>query len=110
MVSVQVVEEQVGRRGEAVHPLTPVLHRTLADVQERLTFRAQAFIKVGVFPFLVLSASWNMHDCIPEKKRNGSQCWAGSCGPRSTLRGSSLAVSLIETYSGTWSLLLKHCV
>ena len=43
---VQVVEEQMGRRGEAVHPLRPVLHRTLADVQERLTFRAQAFIKV----------------------------------------------------------------
>lgn len=47
---VQVVEEQVGRRGEAVHPLRPVLHRTLADVQERLTFRAQAFIKVTLKP------------------------------------------------------------
>lgn len=45
---VQVAEEQVGRRGVAVHPLRPVLHRTLADVQERLTFRAQAFIKVIV--------------------------------------------------------------
>lgn len=45
---VQVAEEQVGRRGVAVHPLRPVLHRTLADVQERLTFRAQAFIKVTV--------------------------------------------------------------
>ena len=43
---VQVLEEGMGRRGEAVQPLTPVLHRTLADVQERLTFRAQAFIKV----------------------------------------------------------------
>ena len=27
-------------------PLRPVLRRILADVQERLTFRAQAFIKV----------------------------------------------------------------
>lgn len=43
---VQVLEEGMGRRGEAVQPLVPVLHRTLADVQERLTFRAQAFIKV----------------------------------------------------------------
>lgn len=43
---VQVLEEGMGRRGEAVQPLMPVLHRTLADVQERLTFRAQAFIKV----------------------------------------------------------------
>ncbi|KAL0022928.1 hypothetical protein WJX77_008565 [Trebouxia sp. C0004] len=47
----EVVEEQMGRRGEAVHPLRPVLHRTLADVQERLTFRAQAFIKDEVTNF-----------------------------------------------------------
>ena len=45
-VAMQVVEEGMGRRGEAMQPLRPVLHRTLADVQERLTFRAQAFIKV----------------------------------------------------------------
>ena len=44
-VRVQVLEEQLGRRGDAVAPLRPVLLRTLADVQERLTFRAQAFIK-----------------------------------------------------------------
>ena len=44
--ALQVVEEQMGRRGEAVHPLRPMLHCTLADVQERLTFQAQAFIKV----------------------------------------------------------------
>ncbi|DBB10820.1 hypothetical protein WJX82_004700 [Trebouxia sp. C0006] len=47
----EVVEEQMGRRGEAVHPLRPVLHRTLADVQERLTFRAQTFIKDEVTNF-----------------------------------------------------------
>ena len=42
----QVLEEQLGRRGDAVAPLRPVLRRILADVQERLTFIAQAFIKV----------------------------------------------------------------
>lgn len=41
----QVLEEQLGRRGDAVVPLRPVLLRTLADVQQRLTFRVQAFIK-----------------------------------------------------------------
>ena len=50
-VRVQVLEEQLGRRGDAVAPLRPVLLRTLADVQERLTFRAQAFIKEGVMGF-----------------------------------------------------------
>lgn len=42
---VQVLEEQLGRRQDAVAPLRPVLLRTLADVQQRLTFRVQAFIK-----------------------------------------------------------------
>lgn len=40
-----MLEEQLGRRGDAVAPLRPVLLRTLADVQQRLTFRVQAFIK-----------------------------------------------------------------
>ncbi|KAK9909756.1 hypothetical protein WJX75_006999 [Coccomyxa subellipsoidea] len=47
----EVLEEQLGRRGDAVAPLRPVLLRTVADVQERLTFRAQAFIKEEVAGF-----------------------------------------------------------
>ncbi|EIE20882.1 Sec34-domain-containing protein [Coccomyxa subellipsoidea C-169] len=47
----EVLEEQLGRRGDAVAPLRPVLLRTLADIQERLTFRAQAFIKEEVTGF-----------------------------------------------------------
>ncbi|BDA42423.1 Conserved oligomeric Golgi complex subunit 3 [Coccomyxa sp. Obi] len=47
----EVLEEQLGRRGDAVAPLRPVLLRILADVQERLTFRAQAFIKEEVTGF-----------------------------------------------------------
>ncbi len=47
MHPVQVLEEQLGRRGNAVVPLRPVLLRILADIQERLTFRAQAFIKAS---------------------------------------------------------------
>ncbi|KAK9817306.1 hypothetical protein WJX72_012420 [[Myrmecia] bisecta] len=44
----EVLEEALGRRGEAVAPLRPVLLRTLADIQERLTFRTHAFIKEEV--------------------------------------------------------------
>ncbi len=44
--SPQVLEEQLGRRGEAVAPLRPTLVRALADVQERVTFRAHTFIRV----------------------------------------------------------------
>lgn len=41
----QILEEQLERRGEAVSLLRGILLRTVADVQHRLTFRAQAFIK-----------------------------------------------------------------
>lgn len=45
-VGMQVLGEQLGRRGDAVAPLRPMLGRTLADVRHRLVFRAHAFIKV----------------------------------------------------------------
>lgn len=48
----QVVEEGLARRGEAVAALLPIVVRSLADVQERLTFRTQAFIKVHPGPLL----------------------------------------------------------
>ena len=48
-LGVQILEEQLERRGEALSSLHGVLLRTVADVQHRLTFRAQAFIKVPVY-------------------------------------------------------------
>ena len=56
----KVLGEQLDRRGEAVAPLRPVLQRTLADVQHRLTFRAQAFIKVSLVPSLDLSLATHL--------------------------------------------------
>ena len=44
----EVLDEQLGRRGEAVAPLRPTLVRALADVQERVTFRAHTFIRVRI--------------------------------------------------------------
>eukprot|EP00884_Botryococcus_braunii_P022753 jgi/Botrbrau1/9161/Bobra.160_3s0033.1 len=48
----EVLEEGLARRGEAVAALRPIILRTLADVQERLTFRTQAFIKEEVVGFV----------------------------------------------------------
>ena len=50
----QVLEEQLERRGEAVAPLRQTLARALADVQERVTFRAHTFIRVRTRPYLCL--------------------------------------------------------
>jgi hypothetical protein len=46
-----VLEEQMGRRGNAAAPLEPTLQRLLADIQERLTFRAQAFVREEIAGF-----------------------------------------------------------
>ena len=46
MLVEQVLEEEVQRKADAAAALRPVLGQTLADIQARLIFRAQAFIKV----------------------------------------------------------------
>lgn len=44
----QVLGEQLARRGPAGEALRPLAERTLADVRSRVIFRCQAFIKEEV--------------------------------------------------------------
>lgn len=45
ILKVEVLAEQVSRRGESLAGLRPTLERILADVHERLTFRARTHIR-----------------------------------------------------------------
>ena len=54
----QVLGEQLGRRGDAVAPLRPMLNRTVADVRTRLVFRADTFIKVLLLSDRLISCGW----------------------------------------------------
>ncbi|XP_020531892.1 conserved oligomeric Golgi complex subunit 3 isoform X1 [Amborella trichopoda] len=45
ILKVEVLGEQLGRRGESVAGLRPTVDRILADVHERLTFRAQTYVR-----------------------------------------------------------------
>lgn len=45
ILKVEVLGEQISRRGESLAGLRPTLHRILADVHERLTFRARTHIR-----------------------------------------------------------------
>uniref|UniRef100_A0A7N1A554 Conserved oligomeric Golgi complex subunit 3 n=1 Tax=Kalanchoe fedtschenkoi TaxID=63787 RepID=A0A7N1A554_KALFE len=45
ILNVEVLGEQVSRRSESLAGLRPTLHRILADVHERLTFRARTYIR-----------------------------------------------------------------
>lgn len=51
----EVLEEELGRRGESVAGLKPTIVRILADVQERLTFRSQTHMRDEIANYLPLS-------------------------------------------------------
>ena len=48
----EVLEEQLSHRSSASAGMRPLISRILADVQERLTFRAQAFLRDEVATFV----------------------------------------------------------
>jgi hypothetical protein len=48
ILKVEVLGEQLSRRGESVAGLGPILHRILADVHERLAFCARTHIREEV--------------------------------------------------------------
>lgn len=51
----EMLDEQLSRRGESVAGLRPIILRTLADVQERLTFRAQTYMRDEIANYLPLA-------------------------------------------------------
>nr|CAN61484.1 hypothetical protein VITISV_043019 [Vitis vinifera] len=52
ILKVEVLGEQISRRGESLAGLRPTLHRILADVHERLTFRARTHIRDEIANYL----------------------------------------------------------
>ncbi|EFJ16218.1 hypothetical protein SELMODRAFT_116626 [Selaginella moellendorffii] len=51
----EVLEEQLNRKGDPVAGLRPTIMRILADVQERLTFRVQTYVRNEVANYLPLA-------------------------------------------------------
>ncbi|KAH7331555.1 hypothetical protein KP509_20G040200 [Ceratopteris richardii] len=52
ILKIEVLEEELGRRGDSVAGLKPTILRILADVQERLTFRAQTYMRDEIANYL----------------------------------------------------------
>lgn len=52
------------RWGEVLEPLQPVVTRTLADTQERLTYRMQAFVKEGIYNYTPAEEDINYPQCL----------------------------------------------
>ncbi|XP_031381426.1 conserved oligomeric Golgi complex subunit 3 isoform X2 [Punica granatum] len=55
ILKVEVLGEQVSRRGETLAGLRPTLERILADVHERLTFRARTHIRDEIANYIPLN-------------------------------------------------------
>lgn len=49
--TLQVLQEQLARRGEAAAPMRPLIARMRADVQGRLAFKGQALIRDAVLHY-----------------------------------------------------------
>ena len=62
ILKVEVLGEQLSRRGESLAGLRPTLQRILADIHERLTFCARTHIREEVFLskliFILLCSFW----------------------------------------------------
>lgn len=58
ILKVEVLGEQLSRRGESLAGLRPTLDRILADVHERLTFRARTYIRDEV---TIQSIAWALY-------------------------------------------------
>eukprot|EP00249_Psilotum_nudum_P016375 c25792_g1_i1 orf=138-2456(+) len=52
IIKVEVLDEQLSRRGESGFGLKPTIFRILADVQERLTFLAQTYMRNEIASYL----------------------------------------------------------
>lgn len=67
ILKVEVLGEQLSRRGESVAGLRPILQRILADVHERLAFCARTHIREEVLfkicPLLVTSCFFFQSAC-----------------------------------------------
>lgn len=59
ILKVEVLAEQVSRRGESLAGLRPTLERILADVHERLTFRARTHIHDEIANYLPMDEDLN---------------------------------------------------
>lgn len=67
ILKVEVLGEQLSRRVESLAGLRPTLDRILADVHERLTFRARTHIRdevhdIGVIKLLLYRILFNLQD------------------------------------------------
>nr|KJB21439.1 hypothetical protein B456_004G136800 [Gossypium raimondii] len=59
ILKVEVLEEQLSRKSESLAGLRPSLERILADIHERLTFRARTYIRDEIANYIPINEDLN---------------------------------------------------
>ncbi|VFQ92552.1 unnamed protein product [Cuscuta campestris] len=73
ILKVEVLGEQVSRRGESLAGLRPTLDRILADVHERLTFRARTYIRDEIANFFLSDEDLNYPRKLEQSAETNSE-------------------------------------
>ncbi|KAL4654549.1 hypothetical protein ACB092_01G387400 [Castanea dentata] len=73
ILKVEVLGEQVNRRGESLAGLRPTLQRILADVHERLTFRARTHIRDEIANYLPSDEDLDYPAKLEQSTENNSE-------------------------------------
>lgn len=73
ILKVEVLGEQVNRRGESLAGLRPTLQRILADVHERLTFRARTHIRDEIANYLPSDEDLDYPAKLEQSMENSSE-------------------------------------
>ncbi|KAL6585674.1 Golgi transport complex subunit 3 [Orobanche minor] len=81
ILKVEVLTEQVSRRGESLAGLRPTLERILADVHERLTFRARTYIRDEIANYLPLDQDLDYPARLEQSAETNSEASSSSRSP-----------------------------
>lgn len=63
----EILEDQIIRRGKLLACLRPLTESILSDIQERLTYRAQAYIKEEISAFIPTLGDLDYPNCLSRK-------------------------------------------
>ncbi|KAF5191811.1 Conserved oligomeric Golgi complex, subunit [Thalictrum thalictroides] len=77
ILKVEVLGEQLSKRSESLAGLRPTLHRVLADVHERLTFRARTHIRDEIANYLPFDEDLD----YPGKLERSAETISGTTSP-----------------------------
>lgn len=81
ILKVEVLAEQVSRRGESLAGLRPTLERILADVHERLTFRARTHIGDEIANYLPLDEDLDYPAKLEQSAETNSETSSSAQSP-----------------------------